>query len=108
MSESDDEEFLIIFQNNNLEEVMNESEKKINLTIKDLHEGLTDLCGITAYLSNFLVEFFEAYEEGEVETAPKMKSDTVLLLMNIFETASCFIDSIDVESDDEEDNEEEG
>lgn len=105
MSDSDDEEFLIIFQNNNLDEIMSESESKNNLTIGNLHEGVRDLSGIIAFITNFLVEFFEAHEDGEPEKAPKLTSSATALLLNIFETANCFIDTVDVEYDDKEENE---
>ena len=104
MSNADDEEFLRIFNDNNLEEVLNESENKINLTVKDLQEGLADIAHVAAFLSGFMVDFFSAFEQGDLENAPRMKKEIIVLLLNIFQASDCLIELLDVECEDEEEN----
>jgi hypothetical protein len=104
MATSDDEEFLRIFEDNNLEEILQESETNISVTIKDLQEGLANLIHIAAFISEFIVEFFNAVEEGDEGDTPTMKTEIILQLLNIFQSNACLIESIDVECDDEDDD----
>jgi len=102
MSESEDknnEEFLSIFELNGLAEILDP-----DLTIKDLQEGLSNLCIITSYISSFLVDYYEAYSENDMQNAPRMQVDHVASLVSLLKESEVFISLIDEDEDDEDDD----
>jgi hypothetical protein len=104
MNESDDEAFLNIFNHNNLEEVLSVG---IDLQIQDLQNGLASVTAVAAFLSEFLVDFFEAIAEDRPEDAPKLTQEAIVHLSSLFDHADCFLGLIELEYDQDPDDDDE-
>lgn len=103
--EENEDDFMEIINHSELEEYMASSDIQ-TLTMRDLHVGLKSLGEGIMYITSFIDEFYEA--SANEEELPAMSIENVVHLRNMFDAAVAFCDSVDVEyelENDEEDGE---
>lgn len=104
MAEEENDDFMEIINNSELEEYMATSEIQ-TLTMRDLHVGLRDMGEAIMYITSFIDEFYEATAKDE--DTPAMSMENVVHLRNMFEAAQAFCSSVDIEFEEEEESDDE-
>lgn len=98
-----EDEFLTIYEMNNLDETFSNSVE--SLQIKDLQEGLAALTHVCCFLSEFILESFNLFDADRQDEMPKLSSHIADLLVSTMRSASEFIEAVEDELDEEEDEE---
>jgi len=102
----DEDEFMEIINNSNMEEFMEKSSTR-NVTVRDLHVGLKSMAEAMMIISDFIDAFFTAIDE-ESENRPGFSEDAIVFCQDMFQNAEKFCRSVaDITYDEDDDDDEE-
>lgn len=112
--ENENDDFLNIISNNNLDGLQTESEL-YNLTVRDLVVGMRNLTEATTIIADFIDAYFMSVsEEVPEDDRPALTPENIVFAKDLFENAVKFTESIiethgymtddDDDDDDEEDS----